>query len=184
MNNETDSLPSFRRDGLLPPGEYELTIEQLLVSALVVGPSNAGSWNANWRRKLVENLALLTGHLVRVGIAEVFIDGSFVENKDVPNDIDGYFVCDAARWASGQLIRDLQQFDAAWTWDHVRREPFRKYPKSQLPMWHKYRVELFPDYGQFCGLFDDHGRKLTFAQAFRISRGFLPKGIVKIGGLS
>jgi hypothetical protein len=179
-----DSLPPFTDDGLLPPGDYELTIKQLLASTLVAGPAEAKSWNAQWRRKLVENLAVMVGHLVTVGITDVFIDGSFVENKDVPNDIDGYFVCDATRWASGQLIRDLQQLDSVWTWDPVQREPFRGYPKSQLPMWHKYRVELFPDYGQFCGLFDGHGGKLRFAEAFRTSRGFLPKGIVRIGGLS
>lgn len=169
---------------MLPPGDYELTVEQLLESTLVIGPVGAETWNAKWRRKLLENLAVMIGQLAQVGITEVFIDGSFVENKDVPNDIDGYFVCDATRWASGELIHDLQQIDPVWTWDPVRREPFRRYPKEQLPMWHKYRVELFPDYGQFCGLFDGDGRKLTFAEAFRISRGFGPKGIVKIRGLS
>jgi hypothetical protein len=28
------------------------------------------------------------------------------------------------------------------------------YPKLQLPMWHKYRVELYPHYGQLCGIRD------------------------------
>jgi len=179
-----DPLPAFTEDGLLPPGEYELTIQQLLASTLVAGPEGTHSWNADGRRTLVQNLAVLVGHLVTVGITQIFIDGSFVEDKDVPNDIDGYFVCDSNQWALGELAQRLQELDPVWTWEHIQREPFRSYPKPQLPMWHKYRVELFPDYRQFCGIFDDRGRKLTFAEAFRQSRTFRPKGIVKIGGLS
>ena len=37
---------------------------------------------------------------------EVFADGSFVEEKDHPNDIDGYFVCSLTDLSSG--IRDRQ----------------------------------------------------------------------------
>jgi uncharacterized protein DUF6932 len=177
-------IPPFTADGLLPAGDYVLTIEELLACSLVTGPPSAEFWNKQWRTKLVKNLAVMVRHLVKVGVTEVFIDGSFVEEKDIPNDIDGYFVCDPARWLSGELARDLQRLDSAWTWEPARREPFRTYPKEQLPMRHKYRVELFPHYGQFCGLFDRAGGKLTFAEAFRLSRDFLPKGIVKIGGLS
>ena len=177
-------LPAFTEDGLLPPGEYELTIPQLLASTLVAGPGGAVAWNADWRRALVLNLAVMVGQLLTVGITRIFIDGSFVEDKAVPNDIDGYFECDRDQWVLGELAQRLQELDAIWTWEPIQREPFRSYPKPQLPMWHKYRVELFPDYGQFCGIFDDHGRRLTFAQAFRLSRTFRPKGIVKIGGLS
>ena len=177
-------LPTFNKEGLLNPGDYELTLEQLLLSSLVLGPADAVSWNVTWRRKLVQNLEVLVNHLVTVGLTKVFLDGSFVERKDLPNDIDGYFVCDAARWASGEPARRLQELDPIWTWDPGDREPFRGYPKPQLPMWHKYRIELFPHYGQFCGLFDQNGCGLTFADAFRQSRAFTSKGIVKIGGLS
>ena len=176
-------LPQFTADGLLPPGDYELTLDQLRVSMLVDGPANARRWNTGWRRKLVDNLTVMVGHLVKVGITDIFIDGSFVEQKDVPNDIDGYFVCDAVQWTSGKLRRRLRAQDRAWTWEPMRRRPFRAYAKPQLPMWHKYRVELFPEFGQFCGILDAAGRPLTFAQAFRRSRSFGPKGIVKIRGL-
>jgi len=179
-----NDFPAFTKAGVLPLGDYELTIDQLRTSALVAGPDDAARWNAKWRLKLVDNLAILVGHLAAVGITEIFIDGSFVEKKDVPNDIDGYFICDANEWAGGRLNRRLRELDPVWTWEQQGRSAFRRYPKPQLPMWHKYRVELFPDYGQFCGLFDGRGRKLRFADAFRLSRQFKPKGIVKIGGLS
>ncbi len=38
-----------------------------------------------------------------VGIREIYADGSFVEDKDHPNDIDGYFVCGLRELASGEL---------------------------------------------------------------------------------
>ena len=99
-----------------------------------------------WREKLVANLEALTRQLWQVGITDVFADGSFAEDKDHPNDIDGYFVCDLARLSSGQLERDLNLLDPnkVWTWDPRSRQPFRGYPKKQLPMWHAYRVELYP----------------------------------------
>lgn len=48
------------------------------------------------------------------GIREVFADGSFVEEKDHPNDIDGYFVCGLADLASGELPRKLNYSTPAY----------------------------------------------------------------------
>ena len=42
----------------------------------------------------VGNLEILARQLWSVGIRDIYADGSFVEDKDHPNDIDGYFVCD------------------------------------------------------------------------------------------
>jgi hypothetical protein len=59
---------------------------------LVWGPGgDRGSltWDAPWRARLVENLAVLVRQLWRVGIQEIYVNGSFVEDKDHPNDIDG-----------------------------------------------------------------------------------------------
>ena len=66
-------------------------------------------------------------HLWSVGITEIFIDGSFVEDKDHPNDIDGYFVCELMDLASGKLERNLNHVNPhnAWTWDPKARRPFR-----------------------------------------------------------
>ena len=95
-------LPPFNDRGLLPPGDYELTLHELRTSLLVVGPSAAAPhWDASWRLWLVDNLAVMVSHLWACGIDEIFIDGSFAEDKDHPNDIDGYFVCDLTHLASG-----------------------------------------------------------------------------------
>jgi hypothetical protein len=69
----------------LPPGDFELTFEELRRSLLVRGPGRAdGTWDAAWRESLVGNLEVMTRQLWQVGIREVFADGSFVEEKDHP----------------------------------------------------------------------------------------------------
>jgi hypothetical protein len=136
-----------------------------------------------WRGTLVKNLGVLVHQLWRTGITEIFVDGSFVEDKDHPNDIDGYFECELRRLATGELERELNAIDPfkVWTWDSASRRPAPGDAKRQLPMWHVYRVELYPHYGQLCGIRDVHGHELEFPSAFRRSRrGGKPRGIVKI----
>jgi len=105
-----------------------------------------------------------------------------VEDKDHPNDIDGYFVCDLRRLASGELERDLNLLDPkkCWTWDPAQRRPFPGDPKRQLPMWHSYHVELYPHVGQLSGITDKYGNELEFPSAFRLSRNGTPRGIVQL----
>jgi hypothetical protein len=75
-------LPPFNADGLLPPGDYELTLNELRSSPLVVGPSTGRpTWDASWRGHVVDNLEVLVGQLRQVGVREIYIDGSFVEDK-------------------------------------------------------------------------------------------------------
>lgn len=181
-------LPGFTDDGFLPPGDYELTFDELRTSPLVGGPDRPdarSNWDAGWRRKLVGNLEILVKQLWAAGITEVFIDGSFAEDKDHPNDIDGYFVCGLMDLASGRLQQELNLLDPhkIWTWDPLSRRPYRGYPKLQLPMWHQYRIELYPHYGQPSGIRDRDGNELEFPAAFRRSRrDGRPRGIIKIGG--
>ena len=181
------SLPRFTADGVLPPGDYVLTLQELRESELVLGfgdPKDHPTWDAAWREKLVGNLAILIEQLRAVGgIPEVFIDGSFLEDKDHPNDIDGYFPCDLRRLATGELQRELNLLDPhkIWTWAPASRKACPGFPKKQLPMWHQYRVELYPHYGQPSGIPDGKGGFLLFPEAFRRSRrDGKPKGIVKL----
>jgi hypothetical protein len=181
-----DILPDFDVDGLLPPGGYLLSIDELRKSKLVLGPGEPNvyaTWDAAWRGRLVENLLILVRQLVAVGVRDIWIDGSFVEDKDHPNDIDGYFVCDLKRLSSGDLQRDLNLLDPykIWTWDERSRRPCFGFAQLQLPMWHQYRVELYPHHRQLCGITDRYGHELEFPSAFRqSSRNYRPKGIVKI----
>jgi hypothetical protein len=182
-------IPAFDADGLLPAADYELSFEELRNSVLVTGPSPApenSSWDRPWRELLVTNLEILARQLWHVGIRDIFADGSFAEDKDHPNDIDGYFVCGLQPLITGELAQELNLLDPAkiWTWDPISRKPYRGYPKKQLPMWHRYRVELYPHVpglGVGCGVFDKYGNELEFPSAFRqCRRNGKPRGIVKI----
>jgi hypothetical protein len=183
----TKPIPDFDSEGLLPPGDYQATISELKQSILVIGPlSNDGlsNWDLSWRLWHVEQLEVLVNQLWHVGIADVFVDGSFAEDKEHPNDIDGYFVCDITTLASGELQRLLNLLDPqkVWTWDPASRRPHPGSPKAQLPMWHVYRVELYPHVaGLGCGILDEHGNELEFPAAFRRSRrNGQQRGIIKL----
>ncbi|MBU7006432.1 hypothetical protein Ga0451573_001348 [Peptococcaceae bacterium DYL19] len=176
---------AFNNKGLLPPEDYSMTFKELKSSLLVVGPPNKQliNWDVNWRLHLVSQLEILTKQLWEVGINEIFIDGSFVEMKPHPNDIDGYFECDLMYLASGRLEQELNKLDPnkIWTWNPNSRKPYRGYAKKQLPMWHKYRVELYPHVGLPSGIKDQHGNNLQFPAAFRIARySNEPKGVIKL----
>jgi len=179
-------IPSFQPNGLLPPGDYEVSFDELRESVLTDGPrglSEQSSWDSNWRRRLVNNLEILSKQLWQVGVREVYVDGSFAEDKDHPNDIDGYFECDARRLATGDLQRELNALDPykIWTWDPRSRQPYANSAKRQLPMWHRYRVELYPHFGQTSKILDQFGNELQFPSAFRMSRReHKPKGIIHI----
>ena len=178
-------LPEFDINGLLPPGDYPLTLAELRESMLVRGPtkSPSASWDGEWRGKLVDNLEIMAGQLWKVGIENIFVNGSFVENKDHPNDIDGYFECSLEHLASGRLEQELNLLDPhkAWTWDPKSRIPHPDSDKMQLPMWHIYRVELYPHYGQLTKIRDSAGHQLLFPSAFRQSRReHRPKGIIRL----
>ena len=184
--HDTKKLPDFTVDGVLPVGDYSLTLDELRESPLVRGPADGKKhprWDTDWREQLVDNFAVLVKQLWQVGIKWSFIDGSFVEDKDHPNDIDGYFECDLQHLASGRLERALNLLDPhkVWTWDPAARSA-KGFGERQLPMWHQYRVELFPHVGQLSGLSDQYGNELDFPAAFRLSRSGIPKGIITILG--
>lgn len=171
----------FNDDGVLPPQDYSMTIEELKDSLLVNGPGEGYPWNYNKRLMLVENLEILVLQLHEVGIEEIFIDGSFVEDKASPSDIDGYFVADVHTLPD--IVRELNRLDPykVWTWDWSSRISDRNSAKPQLPMWHRYKVELYPHVGQDCGIVDEYENQQQFPAAFRKTRDtFLPKGIIKI----
>lgn len=141
------------------------------------------------RLELVRRAEILVSQLFQVGIQDVFLDGSFVEDKDHPNDIDGYFdphlsmldLLDISKFQT--LVSRLNDLDThkVWTWDPRSRKVYPGFNKRQLPMWCFYRVELYPHLNQGAGIKDSKGNELKFPSAFRQSRhNFKPKGIIKV----
>lgn|GEM_PF-2496709 len=166
-NIEVHGMLTFNQWGLLPPGDYPMTFDDLKRSILVIGPEDP-DWDQQWRLYLVENLEIMVKQLWTVGITDIFINGSFVEMKLHPNDIDGYFGADIHRIATGDLQRELNQLepDKIWTWDPASRRPYRGYTKKQLPMWHKYRLELYPHYNQSSGIVDQIWKRAAISCRF------------------
>jgi hypothetical protein len=152
-----------------------MTIEQLKNSLLVQGPGGGVPWNQQKRFMLVTNLSILVDQLHQVGIDEIFIDGSFVEDKANPSDIDG---CNepllSIRYCTGFNKIDPHKI---WTWDWKSRVYDRNSSKPQLPMWYRYKVELYPHVGQESGILDEYGHQQMFPAAFRKTRDtFYRKG--------
>ena len=73
-------LPAFNHDGNLPEGIHLATEDEVFVRCAT--PSARRQWLGEQLRDLVA-LAQSTGHLARV-----FLWGSFVTSKEVPNDLD------------------------------------------------------------------------------------------------
>ena len=184
-------LPDFTPEGLLPPGDHVLTFDQLRASPLVQGPRDDPGlpWDKKWRGHLVDNLEIMVGQLHAVGISEIYIAGSFVERdrQRPPGDIDGYFLCDFDDFASTDLATRLNALDRHQVWDWQTRIFDPGDPtKPKLRMWQMYHVELFPTWRPppqetVCNIFDENNCNQTWAQAFRKSRRFEARGIIRIG---
>jgi len=179
----------FNPIGCLDPGDYKMNFDELRRSLLVVGPGAniEPGWDAQWRLHLVNQAEVLVSQLWQIGVTEIFLDGSFVEQKSHPNDIDGYFVFnDLLALANGDLEKNLNALDPykSWTWDPHSRKGYRGYPKKQLPMWHRYRVELYPHVpilNNKTGIRDKYGNDMIFPSAFRTCRDtWEAKGIIQI----
>lgn len=112
-----ERIPYFSIDRILPPGDYHLTIEQLIESFLVSPSRKYPTFDNSWRLTLINNLKILARQLWEAGINDIYIDGSFVEEKDHPNDIDGYFIVNLKDFASGKIQKELNNIDQYQVWD-------------------------------------------------------------------
>lgn len=176
-------LPRFTTDGLLPPGDYPLTIDELRASYLINGEGlGIPDWDANWRAHLANNLDLFAGQLWQVGVERIFADGSFVTAKPHPGDIDVYFECEVARfpWITIGLLQ--QEPHLPWDWTQRSVDPATGIPK--LRMWHEFRIEVFPhfvDHPQPTGVVDEHGNNLLFPSLFRRDKDAgQSKGVIQL----
>lgn len=178
----------FNTDGVLDPGTYGATLAEIRSSLLVRG-NDSPSWDSDWRGRLLDNASVLIRQLWRVGVTDIYLDGSFVEEKDHPNDIDGYFDPHLSLYEPGdiqkftELVSNLNNLDPhkIWDWDPTSRRPAAGFAKHQLPMWIRYRVEFYPHLNQGAGISDEFGNDLKFPSAFRQSRnGFRQKGIIRV----
>ena len=145
-------IPAFDTDGLLPPGVYWANWDEL-VDRFGIGP---------WRRQLMVGLRAALDDLERAGCRVVYLNGSFVTSKSIPNDYDACWEEDG--------VDPMALHPALLTFD-----PGRATQKA------RYMGELFPA----SVLADAEG--LSFLEFFQTDRNTgRPKGIIAIdlGGLT
>ena len=71
-------MPAFNADGLLPPGVHWASWDEL-----------ADRFGSNpWRQRLLSGLRAALESLKNAGCEVVYLNGSFVTSKSVPNDYD------------------------------------------------------------------------------------------------
>jgi hypothetical protein len=173
---------TFNSSGMLFPGDHDCTFGDLRNSILVLGPATPPTkWDASWRGRLVDKLEVLVSQLWSVDVHEITIGGSFAEETPRPTDIDGYFACDPRKYYQGVLQEQLNRIDpyAVWKWD---RSDLRRDSRGglQTPMWHRYRIDLWPNTGQPTGEIDEDGNDVYFPTRLRSSRDGLPRGVIRI----
>jgi hypothetical protein len=72
-------IPPFNRDGNLPPGVHDATLEEI---------TNKFGGTVH-RQNLIKGLTAALKELKAAGCKKAYIDGSFVTEKSVPGDFDG-----------------------------------------------------------------------------------------------
>lgn len=73
-------IPTFR-EGRLPPGVHKATLGEL---------RDKLGWGRR-RKNLIDGLEMALRLMANCGIERVYLDGSFVTDKDRPGDIDGCY---------------------------------------------------------------------------------------------
>lgn len=94
------------RDGRLPPGVHSADIGEL---------RDKLGWGRK-RRSLIDGLEIMLGLMEDCGIKRVYVDGSFVTDKDRPNDIDGCY--DIPPGATDASLRPMYPI---WPWNPANR---------------------------------------------------------------
>ncbi len=138
-------IPTFNSDGNLPPGVHWATWQEFA----------ARFGTTPHRQRLLQGLKSALDSLSKAGCEVVYIDGSFVTEKENPNDFDGCW--DTTGVDPNFLDPILLNFD-----------------NKRVAQKAKYLGEFFPAQGQA----DDAGR--TFLEFFQTDRNGNLKGIVAI----
>lgn len=71
-------IPVFNKNGLLPPGNHTVTLSQI---------EQRYTYNYH-RKKLFNGLKRGIKSLRKVGCTNVYLDGSYITDKDLPGDFD------------------------------------------------------------------------------------------------
>ena len=139
-------IPQFNNKGNLPPGIHWTTWSEFV---------DRFGWNSH-RKSLIAGLLLGATSLKDSGCKAIYIDGSFVTSKDIPND-----------------------FDACWDTNDVNPvflDPILLiFDAGRVTQKAKYKGEFFP------AQIAEKGSGRTFLEFFMVDKiSGKPKGIIAI----
>lgn len=112
-------IPRFTDEGLLPPGVHETDLKEL---------KETMGWSRK-RRELLEGLEEVLELMASCGVVRVYLDGSFVTDKDRPNDVDGCY--DLAEDVTAEDLERLAPI-------------FPPNPEGRAEAKRRFGVDLFP----------------------------------------
>ena len=138
------TIPSLNENGELEEGEYEATLDEI---EAVYGRST------DRRKLLMQGLRDAAENLEKSGVRRIWVNGSFITDKDEPNDIDG---C----WEYNDLM-DLNVVDPVFLSMNSREDVKKKYG---LDFFIAQQIE--------------GGSGKPFPKFFQVNREGEPKGII------
>ncbi|MBT6457910.1 MAG: hypothetical protein HOK37_20515 [Gammaproteobacteria bacterium] len=143
------NIPALQANGELPPGEHKASLDEV---EAVYGSST------DRRKLLMFGLREAVSNFELSGVRALWIDGSFITDKEEPNDIDGCW--------EYSLDVDVKKLDPLFLGS---REAMKK----------KYGLDFF------IANIVEAGSGLPFPKFFQVNRNGDPKGIivVELGGL-
>ncbi len=106
-------IPSFNEHGNLPPGIYPATLDEI---------EKRFVYN-NHRQALFEGLSTLIDELRQANCQRLYLNGSFIANKELPNDYD-------ACWEVESINQSI---------DPLLLNPFRQLTEIKI----KYKGDVF-----------------------------------------
>ncbi|MEJ7873269.1 MAG: hypothetical protein WKF67_13505 [Rubrobacteraceae bacterium] len=142
-------IPPFTDEGLLPPGVHQTGLEEL---------KEKMGWSRK-RRELLEGLEEVLELMVSCGVARVYLDGSFVTDKDRPNDIDGCY--DLVEGVSAEDLKRLAPI-------------FPPSPFNRAEAKKRFGVDLFP------AAATELGSGQPFLRFFRADREGREQGVLSL----
>ncbi|MBN4080678.1 hypothetical protein JYT31_03335 [Beggiatoa alba] len=142
------AIPMLQENGELPPGEHQASLDEV---ETVYGSST------DRRKRLIRGLRDAANNFELSGVRKLWIDGSFITDKEKPNDIDG---C----WEYLSCV-DIKKLDPVFL-------------ASRMEMKKKYGLDFF-----ISNIIEAESA-LPFPKFFQVNRDGDPKGIivVKLGG--
>lgn len=145
-------IPALMANGELPPGIHIITLTELEIR---FGRANEK------RRQLMMGLKKALLLFKAANVSKVFVDGSFITDKDEPNDIDGCWSCTGV---------DVDKLDSRF-WDFESTYDFEK-----------KREEIKNEFGIdfFIAEIIEGGSGKPFPEFFQTNRDGDPKGIIQI----